>query len=263
MSIIVILIGGSAGGLIGSLGFSLVSNQISTLVGVLVNILIVLVYSGLGELNPQVIDVVRWNWRGSMNQDRWIGGLGGGIFGGFIFSLIIGLIGAANIDLITGIVVGLTGGLVVGMIFILLIVLIGGLELQVLEHRARPNEGIQRSAKSALLVGLGSGSVFGLILGTVIELIFGSSSGLVVGIFVALLVGLAGGLGYGGGMVIKHYTLRLFLHRSTGFPLNITAFLDSCAARGLVQRVGGGWRFPHNLIRDYFAELEIETNNNA
>jgi hypothetical protein len=30
-----------------------------------------------------------------------------------------------------------------------------------------------------------------------------------------------------------------------------------------VQRVGGGWRFPHNLIRDYFAELGVGKEDNA
>jgi hypothetical protein len=73
-----------------------------------------------------------------------------------------------------------------------------------------------------------------------------------------LILGFAVGLIYGGAAVLKHYTLRLLLWLSGTFPRNITAFLTSCAARGLVQRVGGGWRFPHNLIRDYFAELEME-----
>jgi energy-coupling factor transporter ATP-binding protein EcfA2 len=74
--------------------------------------------------------------------------------------------------------------------------------------------------------------------------------------YIIIYGGIFFGLLFGGFVAVKHYTLRLLLALSGTFPWNIAAFLDSCAQRRLVQRVGGGWRFPHNLIRDYFAELE-------
>ena len=111
-----------------------------------------------------------------------------------------------------------------------------------------------------LLVGLASGLVTGLVSGLV--------SGLVGGLVVGLVVGLVGGLlGLGSGpvsdsppllSVIQHYVLRSLLYSKGFIPLNYVRFLDYGCHLMIMQRVGGGYRFMHRLLQDYFATMEEE-----
>ena len=72
------------------------------------------------------------------------------------------------------------------------------------------------------------------------------------------IVGIFGFLNFGGYNIFQYYLCRLFL-RSTGrFIYNSDPFLDWCAERVLVQRVGGGWRFIHRSLQEHFAERYYE-----
>jgi len=75
------------------------------------------------------------------------------------------------------------------------------------------------------------------------------SAGLVCGLIAGLLVG--GGLACG-----RHYILRFQLWRSKSLPWNYPRFLDYCAERILLRKVGGGYIFVHRLLLEYFADLE-------
>jgi hypothetical protein len=55
--------------------------------------------------------------------------------------------------------------------------------------------------------------------------------------------------------VIRHIDLRTILYRAGCAPLNYAAFLDYCASRHLLRRVGGGYLFRHRMLMDYFAQL--------
>lgn len=61
----------------------------------------------------------------------------------------------------------------------------------------------------------------------------------------------------GGLTILRHYIIRWLLARSHRFPWRAQAFLDDATARILLQRVGGGYRFMHRLLLDYFADLEM------
>jgi hypothetical protein len=73
----------------------------------------------------------------------------------------------------------------------------------------------------------------------------------------AVFFGSMAALWYGGLDVIYHYTLRLILSFTQPcLPLNLARFLDHCAERVFLQKVGGGYIFIHRLLLEYFAERE-------
>ena len=97
------------------------------------------------------------------------------------------------------------------------------------------------------------GLVFGLFGGLFVGLLVGLFFGLGVGLFVGLLVGLF----FGGGAYFQHYVLRLFLAHSRALPWNAVPFLEEVKRCILLQRVGGGYRFVHPLLQEYFASLTL------
>jgi hypothetical protein len=99
------------------------------------------------------------------------------------------------------------------------------------------------------------GGVIGGVMGGVSEgLIFGLSFGLMVGLIFSLSFGLMVGLRNGGVACIQHFILRLILYRNGYIPWNYAQFLDYATDRLFLQRVGGGYRFMHDLLRQHFAQ---------
>jgi hypothetical protein len=72
-----------------------------------------------------------------------------------------------------------------------------------------------------------------------------------------LLVGPVFGLLYGGTTVFQHNALRWLLYRNGFLPLRLVPFLDYCAERIFLRRVGGGYIFVHRLLMEHFASLEV------
>ena len=77
-----------------------------------------------------------------------------------------------------------------------------------------------------------------------------------LGLSTGLGVALVGGLAYGGYACLSHLFLRLILWRCGAMPLNYVRFLDYCAERIFLRKVGGGYIFIHRLLLKYFASLE-------
>jgi hypothetical protein len=73
---------------------------------------------------------------------------------------------------------------------------------------------------------------------------------------VGLIVGLIVGSRNGGSASIKHFYLRFLFRRTGCMPWNYPRFLDYCAERILLRKVGGGYIFVHRLLMEYFAGLE-------
>ena len=147
--------------------------------------------------------------------------------------------------------------------------LFGGLS-QVLENglirsevklRTTPGQGIERSRRNGLAVGLGGGVItavlllLGLFLGR-IRLDFAPMHllGWIVG--AALYLGVVGGLMYGGLVALQHRRLLAILQQDGVLPPNYVHFLDYAAERSLLRKVGGGYMFVHALLLDYFANLD-------
>lgn len=129
-----------------------------------------------GEIKPT--EALNWSWKKGREslRDRYYDLLFG-MFVGVFFGLVLGLIDAL-IDL-------LFFGLVFGLGFVLVGWLIVGLRVVEMDKRTFPNQGILKSAKNAVIIGLVVGGIFGMIGEPIL--------GLVVGLY----IGLAGGLFFG------------------------------------------------------------------
>lgn len=107
-------------------------------------------------------------------------------------------------------------------------------------------------------VGLIGGMGFGSLSGLVGRLSFGPLAGVISGLGVGLFLVLAIGMDYGGRVSIGHYTLRWLLYRNGSLPFrDLIPFLDYCAERIFLRRVGGGYIFVHRLL-EHFASLYFE-----
>ncbi|MFK8182051.1 MAG: CHAT domain-containing protein [Phormidesmis sp.] len=148
----------------------------------------------------------------------------------------------------------------VGVIFILL----GGFtpKAQMDKLNTRANEGIWRTGRNSLHLGLLATLIYSVI-STVIfglntsggwdsfreSLPFGAIAGLIMGTF----IGLVGARG-SGVVCIQHLVLRVMLWQQNRIPWNYARFLDDCANRVLMQKVGGSYIFLHRLFQEHFAD---------
>jgi len=181
----------------------------------------------------------RRGWRGKWNYNLRIRPL---------VWIAVGLYATMIIGLIAGLHDGLRGGLQHG---------------DKLQRTIIPNEGIWRSLRSWLVVGVLFGLVGVLVVGLFGLLVVGSVVGLVyalVGVLVVgLLIGLVFGLDYGGRAVIQHCALRLLLRYNKLLPLiKLVPFLDYCVDRIFLYKVGGGYIFVHRLLMNHFSNLYTE-----
>jgi hypothetical protein len=99
----------------------------------------------------------------------------------------------------------------------------------------------------------------GVISGVLIGVLIGILNGLAVGISIGLSSCLLFGLFYGGNAVLQHYTLRWLLARNGGLPFRdrqLIPFLDYCAERIFLRKVGGGYIFVHRLLMEHFAQMD-------
>jgi hypothetical protein len=60
----------------------------------------------------------------------------------------------------------------------------------------------------------------------------------------------------GGLAALHHYLLRYLLDREGLFPWRARPFLENVGQRNLLRCIDGKQSFPHNLLRDYFANGE-------
>jgi len=134
---------------------------------------------------------------------------------------------------------------------------ISGLQIQA---TIKPNQGILRSLQKGLFYGYMSGlllMVFGTLLG---GLILGPYIGISIGVFAGVCFGLFVGYEEGGNVVLWHYTLRGILFHNGSLPFSdLIPFLDYCAERILLRKVGGGYIFIHRMLMEYFASLDTQS----
>ena len=264
------------------LGLGLISGLSVGLIGILLSVILV-----GRDRTIQPTETIVWSWRSLMqsliNVRHMRNALLVGILVGLIYGLISGLSERLISGLIAGLSLGLGLGLSVGLSYWLLLGLFNGLSSDTLDERRRiaPNQGIRRSARYSILVGLIGGLVsspivilsvvlsyglgLGLSVGQRYGLSYGLSLGLRYGLSLGLIAGLAGGLLAGllnGGLAcIQHGVLRWLLWRSRCIPWKYVRFLDLAAERILLRKVGGGYIFIHRLLLDYFASLEVASTS--
>jgi hypothetical protein len=207
-------------------------------VGLVVGLILGLIGEGGNKSSRQITSVesVRWSWSKVRSKLRVI--VGFGLTAGLVFGLIFGL----------------NGGLTVGLIFGLAFGLDQGLSYAEVETKSIPNQGIRRSARNALGLGLVYGQVYGLGVGLIVGLVHGLSAGLVFGPVGGLAYGLVVGLDYGGTTCLQHFVLRRLLVRNGSAPWHYVDFLDYAASRIFLRKVGGGYIFIHRMLLEYFAK---------
>ncbi|MEM9948957.1 MAG: hypothetical protein AAF810_23230, partial [Cyanobacteria bacterium P01_D01_bin.36] len=190
------------------------------------------------------VESFRWSWQ---KAGRW---------------LVIGL----GAGLLLGAPLWLMGNVewrVVAPAIALLFALLGGFtkRSRIDANFTRPNEGIWRTGENALRLGFTATVVYGVFA----TLIFGLNTGggwasllasvpfgVIAGLLVGVLVALAGAEG-SGVIWIQHWVLRLLLSRQKRIPWHYADFLDDCAERILLKKVGGGYIFVHRLLQEHFA----------
>lgn len=84
-----------------------------------------------------------------------------------------------------------------------------------------------------------------------------------VDILFAALSGIVIAFSYGIEDVIKHYTLRLFIHRNAYAPLKLNRFLDHCVKLVFLRKVGSGYIFIHRLLLEHFAAIWEQEQSGA
>lgn len=211
-----------------------------------------------------------------------------GIYGGLIFGLIFGIIlgslgGNPNIKCIENINLsnlfspdnikenlisiffgGLIGWQFAGVPGMLLYAigfgLIFGLSRTIssseIETRSTENQGIQKSLKNASI--FGGGLIFwGGLSAIFIRLLDISSVAISTFDKAIPFICFLGIYNTGLSTVLEHLSLRITLWLFGYSPLNYSKFLRYCTERGFLQRVGGGYRFVHALLRDHFATQYI------
>jgi eukaryotic-like serine/threonine-protein kinase len=233
------LVGGLLGGLVGWLGFVRVyehgGDLFSGLVLGLGIWLFIILLGGLGgALGTGLGSGLLWL---AERQSHWLGGMTPSLFFWILLLLEYGLLVGLSYQLRVGLVAGLSGGEIV--------------------TKTTPNEGIYRSARMAVLSGLGAGLFGGLVGVLGFALVLRGSAELVVWLGFMLLVGLpfclSTGLKYGGRACLQHLILRLLLVHNDSASWHYVEFLDYAAERLFLRKVGGGYSFLHRLLQDYFA----------
>ena len=120
-----------------------------------------------------------------------------------------------------------------------------------------PNQGIRRSARNSIIVGLITTIILGLTFSLINVLIRGETDGLLKTLMVGLTIGLPIGgivaLLNGGMACLKHVVLRLLLSTTGYVPLNYPNFLNYATECIILRKVGGGYIFVHRLLLEYLA----------
>lgn len=136
---------------------------------------------------------------------------------------------------------------------------IGGFSRHTLEKSSlvRPNEGIHRSMRNGLVIGIPIGlTLSSFTLGLAWWLVPSHfSDGLLWCLPLGLIVTTNLVLLNGGYAWLQHVILRLILYCQGYIPWNYARFLDEAADRLLLRKVGGGYIFIHRLLLDYFASI--------
>lgn len=141
---------------------------------------------------------------------------------------------------------------------LMILPIITGMTGREIEKKTVPNQGVLRSAKTSVRIGIVVWLVSALIFTVPFMKDFEIASvtsflgGLLSTISLALPVALA----FGGRAVVQHLILRWRLSRNGTMPWKCVRFLDCAAELIFLRKVGGGYIFVHRLLQDYFASLE-------
>lgn len=162
-----------------------------------------------------------------------------------------------------------------GVLFSLALAVLGGLRGEVVPDRLAPNQAIRSSARNATRVAAVVGLAVALpLLGITFalgpppappvdtrEALAATSLWrrepaiffVLVEVCVGATIGVFAGLHRGGLAVVEHGLLRVLLAVTGRLPLRVVALLDEAVERALLRRIGGGYIFIHDELREHLA----------
>jgi hypothetical protein len=151
------------------------------------------------------------------------------------------LLFSLSIVLGIGMVVGLGGGL------------LDGFTTGEIKTRSVPNEGMKRSLKNALISGMGGALLVSVACAPLGWLLLGLPDAWVGVGMAGSFAGLGIGLLCGGWAYLEHLAMRLVLRLKNFTPLHYIRFLDYATAHIFLRKVGGGYKFVHDMLLEHFA----------
>jgi GTPase SAR1 family protein len=200
------------------------------------------------------VETVNWSLSAAKNHDLVLAGLG------VVLSLMIGrfarpfsyqaLVWCPDLGCAIGIWLLVCALPLIYWFIVVIRIIRSAMTIGEIQERVVPNQGILNSARNVVRYGS-----FGLLLIFISALI---SWRYYLFAFFAMLLGpliLEVVFYVGGAAVIQHYTVRALLAQCGVAPLKYAAFLDYAAELLLVYKIGGGYRFRHELLQEYFASL--------
>ena len=208
-------------------------------------VLVYLVFASFASLAP--VEQVRWNLRKSVR--------------GFALGLMVGI----PIGVVDGVRGGHSGlpilvsfGIGFGLSVAIFGAIARGLHPMLVNARIRPNEGVYRSTKRALALGITCIALGGLAFGVPFELLARDTISLGASIRLAVVLGMGVSLLGGGLYSIEHATTRFLMVLSGKAPLNYIRFLDEAVGRLLLYRAGSGYLFMHSSLLKHFCDATVD-----
>ena len=202
------------------------------------------VLAGTPAFRPRLVqgsDPYRWSWQRALHI------LPGGLIAGLILGALSGL-AIGKIDGVLGAMFGsMSASIVAGILVGLLTCTIFGLTYDEEELRSfKRTRLIDRSLRRAIWTG-GGGGLVGSIYGALV------ASGPITWLLCALTGAVVSAWIFGGCTLLSHGVLRVILWKCGFIPWNYTQFLDFCASRLLLRKVGDGYLFTHEILQEHFA----------
>jgi MFS family permease len=193
----------------------------------------------------RVVERLSWSWPRAVLG--LVAGAGSSFLAGAVVGLLAHLASWPRLGLFFGSIVGPTLAVIAGM---------SGGEIR-MEDKEKPNQGVRRSAKSAIRVGLAAALIFGLsgVLVGPMGIHIGAHiwiGGVRDGLALGMMLGPGLGLAFGGITCIQHAVLRLILYLERHIPWNYVQFLEYARDLGFLRRRGGAYEFRHQQLQDYF-----------
>jgi hypothetical protein len=196
----------------------------------------------------RTVETLKWSWREAKSSCR--NGFIYRLAFGLLFGLINGLAFGITEGALYGLEIGLTLGFSILLISLFIAGLTGGLRGATIQRSHQPNQGVWKSAKNALIVGLIGSLIFGIFFGIIFNLNIGLGNGLTYGLVCSLICG--------GWACFQHFNLRCVMYFQGYVPWHYAQFLDYCTDRLFLQKVGGGYIFVHRMLLEHFAAMSLE-----
>jgi hypothetical protein len=201
----------------------------------------------------QPAETISWSWEALRANARRQ--LRSGLTAGTVLAIII-----AAIMHVWGIATAVAFAVLFEAMPIVFYLVIGGISPALRDVHTVPNEGIRRSMRNALIVGIPAGALvgtaIGLAFGARMTLLFGIIDGLTVGMSIFLLTALHSG----GKAWLHHIALHMALWSNDKIPFRWIRFLEYSTEHILLRRVGGGYTFIHRLFLEHFAALRHQAD---